>query len=329
LQWGIPEIDIPGDFLANLAFAIIKDTLNQIIEKYVDGLSDSGAMTDEELRHRVMVDGRILDPKSILIIRPKFTLKFFRAENPETVARKKLESIRNQFVERGASPFKIEKALKLLDQGILMLNIRDMREKNGWADVPLNLRQVADFYEAFKDKLRYIHFPYQLYERDFRSYFNYEDQSPEVSDKPLIPNVEVNFYGIKKLKEKGVDTSLVIAVMDDLHARRFDQYCLLTNDTDMDPLFERLFDQGEDVYFISLAGKRTSHAIKDKLPADRVIAPRFQDNVRAFAERLSADLQISANDLAMAAQVEELNAINTVAYMDMDSAWGLDPEELE
>lgn len=300
-----PRDRMSGDWLAEHAIALVRDVLNQISKKFADDLSIPGAVAEPALVRMVMEDDQTCDPKALLIVRPQFALQVFRAKNPEDAARGRLQQEKGYLKKKGRSTARVDASLKYLDDGILILNVWS-KEKREYVNEPRNLKQVDGFFAALKEKCERLH----------RS-----GQPPETAESLREPRVDVTEYGIKSIKEKGVDTSLVIAVMDDVCRRRFDKYCLLTNDSDFAPLVEHLDRQGEDIHVINLVGDLSAGAFRF-LPKDRIVVPDLLSDPKAFA----AYAEFAAKDIALAQSMDnEWEFISA----DMDRAFGLPPDELE
>jgi uncharacterized LabA/DUF88 family protein len=234
-----PKLDVNAEILADIARWIFSTAENHLAEMYVEELlkKDINVVSNRTVTELAFNDysGRktfknvpeLSQDKNTLRLQNDFEAKFFASRpKPRAYYKKALLNTKAK-TTHPASLRNIENNLELLEQGKL---------SNATSVYDL------DLYEGFIEKL---------------------SRNSAVSGEFGFTNVNFDFRGGVSLGEKGVDTLLVLDVVECLKEEDLSIFCLITNDNDFYPLVEYIKRQGKKVFVFCGKGriaKRLSEA---------------------------------------------------------------------
>jgi uncharacterized LabA/DUF88 family protein len=91
----------------------------------------------------------------------------------------------------------------------------------------------------------------------------YEEVASRIGSYSRLGETKINWrYDLSGFGEKGVDCSLIMQAMDDLHLDNVDAFVFMTNDTDFLPLVSRIISEGKHVFICGREGSVSTKLIK-------------------------------------------------------------------
>jgi uncharacterized LabA/DUF88 family protein len=239
----IPRLTILPYELAEISFILLIHIKDKVREAYETSLQEKGVsvLTSNEKFRKIhaLARGHNFDmPSGATFIDSPFYCRVFAPQPPSRYRmRKSIErNAKNASPELGSW---LRQNLDKIDEGY----------------VPLNNKTLFHFGQ-YDDFIKYLN----RKDNVFSSMAGVK-LIRDIENEDLLRQIRNSGFNTEKfekieLKEKGVDTDLIISVMDDLHSNVCDGFTFITNDTDFTPLFQRVIKMGKRLFLAAFSDER-------------------------------------------------------------------------